>query len=51
MKTIVNDYKERGNDSNSDFEDDDKLYETSDNSIVDGDNDLTNEPDQPKEDQ
>ena len=26
MKTIVNDYEGRGNDSDSDFEDDDKSY-------------------------
>ena len=30
MKTTVNDYKERGNDSDFDFEDDDKSYKTSD---------------------
>ena len=34
METTVNDYKERGNDSDSDFEDDDKSYETSEDSTI-----------------
>ena len=51
LKTTVNDYQERGYDSDSDFEDDDKSYETSDDSTVDDDNDLGNEPDQLEEDQ
>ena len=46
MRTTVNDCKERGNDSNSDFEDDDKLYKISDDSTVDGDNNLSDGPDQ-----
>ena len=29
LKTTVNDYEDRGYDSDSDFEDDDKSYETS----------------------
>ena len=51
MKTTVNNFKERDNDSDSDFEDDDKLYETSDDSTVDGDNDLSDGPNQLEEDQ
>ena len=45
MKTTVNDYKERGNESDSDFEYDDKSYETSDDSTVAGDGDLSDGPD------
>ena len=53
QKTTVNDYHERGDDSESDFEDDDKSYETSDDSTVDGDNNLDDEPEveQVEEDQ
>ena len=51
LKTTVNNYKERGYDSDSDFEDDDKSYETSDDSTVNGDTDLGDEPDQLEEDQ
>ena len=32
--TTLNDYEDHGSDSDSDFEDDDKLYETSDNSTL-----------------
>ena len=42
MKSTVNDYKDRGDDSDSGFEDDDKSYETSDDSTVDGNNDTPN---------
>ena len=35
MKTTVNDYEGRGDDSDSNFEDDDKSYEASDDSTVD----------------
>ena len=53
LMTTVNDYQERGYDSDSDFEDDDKSYETSNDSTINGDNDLDNEPepDQLEEDQ
>ena len=51
METTVNDYEERGDESNSDFEYEDKSYETSDDSTVAGDGDLSNEPDQVGEDQ
>ena len=51
MKTIVTDYKERGNDSDSDVEDSNKLYKTSGDSTVGRDKDLTDEPDQPEENQ
>ena len=34
METTINDYEERGNDAEPDFEDDDKWYETSDDSTV-----------------
>ena len=33
--TTLNDYEDRGSDSDSDFEDDDKSYETSDDSTLD----------------
>ena len=49
--TTVNDYEERGSDSDSDFEDDDKSYETSDDSTIDGNNDMPDDPNQPDEDQ
>ena len=49
--TTVNDYKARGDDSESDFEDDGKSYETGDDSTVKGDNDLVDGPDQLEEDQ
>ena len=51
LKTTAIDYEERGYDSDSDFEDDDKLYKTSDDSTVNDDNDLGNEPEQLEEDQ
>ena len=51
LKTTVNEYKASGYDSDSDFEDDDKSYETSDDSTVNGDTDLGDEPDQLEEDQ
>ena len=49
--TTVNDYEEHGSDSDSDFEDDDKSYETSDDLTLDGDHELTDDPNQQKEDQ
>ena len=49
--TTVNDYEERGSDSDSDFEDNDKSYETRDDSTVDGNNDLSDDPNQPGKDQ
>ena len=51
MKTTVNGYEEHGNDSDSDFEDDDKLYETSDDSTIDSDGALSDKPNQLEEDQ
>ena len=51
MATIVNSYEERGDDSDSDFEHDNKSYETSDDSTVAGDGDLSDEHDQVEEDQ
>ena len=51
IRATINDYEERGNDSDSNFEYDDKLYETSDDSTVDGDKDLSGGPDQLEEDQ
>ena len=51
METTVNDYKERGDDSNSDFEDDDKSYKKSDDSTIAGDGNLSKGPDQLEEDQ
>ena len=42
--TTVNDYKERGNDSDSDSEDDGKSYKTSDGSTIDGDNNMLDDP-------
>ena len=49
--TTVNDYEELGGDSNSDFEDEDKSYETSDDSTIDGNNNLPDDPIQPDKDQ
>ena len=50
-RIIMNDYKECGNAIDADFENDDKSYKTRDDSAVDGDNDLPDEPDQLEEDQ
>ena len=46
--TTLNDYEACGNDSGSDsnFEDDDKSYEISDDSTLDEDYELDNDPDQ-----
>ena len=49
--TTLDDYEARGNDSDSDFEDDNKLYETSNDSTLDEDHELDNDPDQQEEDQ
>ena len=49
--TIANDYKEGGSDYNSDFEDDDKSYKTSDDSTIDGNNHMSDNHDQSDEDQ
>ena len=46
MEATVNDYEERGDESDSDFVYDNKSYETSDDSTVAGDGDLSNEPNQ-----
>ena len=51
IDTTLNDYEDRGSDSESDFEDDDQSYETSDNSILDEDHELGNDPDQQEIDQ
>ena len=51
METTVNDYKERGDVFDSDFEDDDKSYKTSDDSTIAGDDNLSEGPDQLEEDQ
>ena len=51
LKTTVNEYEARGYDSDSDFEDDNKSYETSDDFTVKGDNNLADGPDQIEEDQ
>ena len=51
LKTTVDNYQERGYESDSDFEDDDKLYKTNDDSTVNGDNDLDDDSDQQEEDQ
>ena len=40
METTVNDYEERGDDSDSYFKDDDKSYKTSDDSTIAGDGNL-----------
>eukprot|EP00751_Fragilariopsis_kerguelensis_P018521 CAMPEP_0170833002 /NCGR_PEP_ID=MMETSP0734-20130129/77_1 /TAXON_ID=186038 /ORGANISM="Fragilariopsis kerguelensis, Strain L26-C5" /LENGTH=89 /DNA_ID=CAMNT_0011199245 /DNA_START=1159 /DNA_END=1429 /DNA_ORIENTATION=- len=48
--TSVNEYKDRDNDSDSNFENDDKSNETSDDSTIDGDGDLTDGPNQMEED-
>ena len=49
--TTANDYKERGNDSDSNFKDDDKSYETSDDSTIDGNNNLPDDPNYPDKNQ
>ena len=46
LKTTVEAYQERGEDSDDDFEYDDKSYETSDDSTVRGDNSLGDEYDE-----
>ena len=46
----MNDYKECGNDSDSDFEDDDKSSKTSDDLTLDGDYKMPDNPNQPDED-
>ena len=51
METTVNDYKERDDDSDSAFEDDDKSYKTSENSTIAGDKNLAEGPNQLEEDQ
>ena len=45
LKTTLEDYQERGDDSDDDFEYDDKSYETSDDSTVNGDNDIDDDCD------
>ena len=50
LNTTVNEYKERDNNSESDFEDDNKSYETSDDSTVKDNNDMSVGPDQKEED-
>ena len=47
----VNDYEEHGSDSDSDFEDDDKLYETNDNLTLDGDHKISDDSNEQEEDQ
>ena len=49
--TTLDDYEARGNDSDSDFEEDNKSYETSNDSTLDEDYELNNDPDQQEEDQ
>ena len=49
--TTMNNYEERGSDSDSDFEDDDKSYKTSNDSTLNEDHELTNDPNQQEEDQ
>ena len=51
LTTTVNDYKERDDESESDFEDDDKSCGTSDDSTVKGDNNMSIGTDQMEEDQ
>ena len=51
METTTNDYEERGDNSNSDSEDGNKSYETSDGSTIAGDDDLSDGLDQLDEDQ
>ena len=51
MKTTVDDYEERGDNSESDFEDDDKSYKTSDDSTIDGGSNLSEGPNQSEKDQ
>ena len=41
--TTLDDYEIRGDDSDSDFEDDDRSYETSDDSTLDDDHELDDE--------
>ena len=51
LETTVNEYEERGNNSESDFEYDVKSYETSDDSTIAGDSNLSKGPDHLEEDQ
>ena len=51
LETTINEYKERGDDSESDFEYDDKSNETSDDSTIAGDGNLSEGPDHLEEDQ
>ena len=51
INTTLNECEERGSDSDSDFEDGDKSHETSDDSTLNEDHDLTNDPGQQEEDQ
>ena len=51
METTANDYEEWGDDSDSDFEDDDKSYETSNDSIIARYGNLSEGPNQLEEDQ
>ena len=44
--TTLDDYEPQDDDSNSDFEDDDKSYETTDYSTLDEDHELDDDPDQ-----
>ena len=44
--TTLDDYEARGNDSDSDFEDDNKSYEISDDSTLDKDHELDDDSDQ-----
>ena len=48
--TTLNDYEDRGSDSDSNFEDDDKSYKTSDDSTLDEDHELDDDLDQREED-
>ena len=49
--TTVNDYKKHDSDSDSDFKDNDKSYETSDDSTLDSDQKIPDDPNQPDKDQ
>ena len=49
--TTLDDYEGRGNDSDSDFENDNKSYETSDDPTLDKDYELDDDTDQQEEDQ
>ena len=51
LKTTVNEYEECDDNSQSDFEDDDKSYETSNDSTLKGDNDMSMGTDHLEEDQ